>query len=98
MSTDPPLSLTIPHELVEAIVDHVAERIAGRVIPRLSTLTDQEDRWLDSKEAAEYLGVSVPAIHRLTASRSLPFSQDRPRGRCYFRRSELDRWRDSNAQ
>jgi excisionase family DNA binding protein len=81
-------------------VEQLAEALAARLDTRLSrrTETQKDDRWLDSKHAAEYLGVSVSAIHRLTASRSLPFSQDGPRARCYFRRSELDRWRESNAQ
>jgi excisionase family DNA binding protein len=52
-----------------------------------------EDRWLDTRQAAEHLGVSVHALHRLTAARSVPFRQDAPGGRCYFRRSELDAWR-----
>ena len=35
-----------------------------------------EDRWMGTREAAEYLGISVEALHKLTASRSIPFTQD----------------------
>ena len=81
------VELALPDEVIEEL----AERVAERVLARLDTA---EDRWLDSHAAAEYLGLpSVNALHKLTASRELPFSQDAPRGRCYFQKSALDAWR-----
>ena len=35
---------------------------------------------------------------RMTAERRIPFSQDRPGARCWFRRSDLDRWREQTAR
>jgi hypothetical protein len=49
-----------------------------------------EDRWLTTREAAAYLGMSPNALHKLAAARSVRFVQDTPRGRCYFKRSWLD--------
>jgi excisionase family DNA binding protein len=51
------------------------------------------DQWLDSDDAADYLGLSRNALHKLTSGRSIPFAQDQPGGRLSFQRSELDRWR-----
>jgi excisionase family DNA binding protein len=51
------------------------------------------DRWLTTREAAAHLGLSVNALHKLTAARAVPFEQERRGCRCWFRRSELDRWR-----
>jgi excisionase family DNA binding protein len=53
----------------------------------------EDDRWLTSAEAAEYLGLSGHALHHLTAARAIPFAQDGPGAKCYFKRSELDHWR-----
>lgn len=52
-----------------------------------------EDRWLSTREAAEHLGLSVAAMHRLTAERSVPFEQDGPGAKCWFKRGALDAWR-----
>jgi hypothetical protein len=48
---------------------------------------------MDSKAAAAYLGISIHALHKLTAAREIPFEQDGPGCKCWFRRSQLDRWR-----
>jgi excisionase family DNA binding protein len=66
------------------LVDAVAERLAGRI---------QGDRWLSTREASEYLGLTVTALHKLTAARSVPFAQDVAGGKLWFKRSELDAWR-----
>jgi len=53
---------------------------------------------MTTAKAAAYLGINVNALHKLTASRSIPFEQARPRARCYFKRSELDDdWRQSSC-
>jgi hypothetical protein len=40
-----------------------------------------------------HLGITTNGLHKLTASRSIPFEQDGPNCRCWFKRSELDAWR-----
>jgi excisionase family DNA binding protein len=72
----------------EALADALARRLA----PRFPD-TQPADRWLNSAEAAAYLGLSVTALHKLTSARAVPFSQDCPGGKCWFQRSALDAWR-----
>jgi len=79
-------------------LDALAERLAPRLAGRLVADAPEPDRWLPAREAAAHLGVSVHALHRLSADRRLPASQDRPGGRLYFRRSELDRWRSERSR
>jgi Helix-turn-helix domain len=79
-------------ELEPDDLDALAELLASRLAIRLSTAPD--NGWLDTKAAAAHLGISVHALHRLTADRTVPFHQDRPGARCWFRRSELDEWRE----
>jgi excisionase family DNA binding protein len=72
--------------------------LAQRLAPYLPTPTAPvEDRWLTTREAATYLGMTTTALHKLTASRSVPFEQSGPRARCYFRRADLDEWRRSQC-
>jgi Helix-turn-helix domain len=78
--------------LAELGPEDLAE-LAERLAPYLRLPSATEDKWLDSKAAAEHLGISLHALHRLTSARTIPFSQERPGGRCYFRRSDLDAWR-----
>jgi excisionase family DNA binding protein len=49
--------------------------------------------WMTSREAATHLGLTLPALHRLTAARAVPFEQDSPGGKCWFNRADLDAWR-----
>jgi excisionase family DNA binding protein len=80
----------IPEALVSALADAIAERVASRLA---DSLPGSPDRWLTSTEAAEYLGLSVDALHKLTSTRSIPFAQDGPGAKLYFLRAHLDAWR-----
>ncbi len=91
--------------LVDALdddaLDVLAERLAPRLKARLAQTPNAEagaDRWMTTTEAAVYLGMTPNAMHKLTAARALPFAQDGPGCRCYFKRSDLDRWRDSGSR
>jgi len=84
--------------LARALIDELAsdpealERLRD-LIGNLPTDPPATDGWLDTKRAAEHLGVSVHALHRLVADRRVPYHQERPGARCWFRRAELDAWR-----
>jgi excisionase family DNA binding protein len=82
-------------------LDRLADLIADRVAERLLALgggVGREAAWLTTREAAEYLGMTVNALHRLTAERRVPFSQDRPGAKCWFRRSDLDAYRERDRR
>jgi excisionase family DNA binding protein len=67
--------------------------LADRLAPFMRPSTIVDDGWLDTKAAAAHLGVSVHAIHRLTRERKIPFNQAGAGAKCWFRRSDLDAWR-----
>jgi hypothetical protein len=70
------------------------ERLAERLIPHFEGKTQgSDDRWISASDAAAHLGMSVHALHKLTAARQIPFEQDAPGCKLWFRRAELDRWR-----
>jgi excisionase family DNA binding protein len=48
---------------------------------------------LTTKQAADYLGLSVHGLHRLTAQQRVPFTQHTAGGKLWFQRSALDEWR-----
>lgn len=84
--------------LLESLDDDALDALAVELAPRIRArlLTDvkpPEDAWMGSGEAASYLGMTRQALYKLTSARAIPFTQDTPGGRCWFRRSELDRWR-----
>jgi len=78
--------------LAPGSLDRLAEVVAERVTVRIAKLPVEPDRWMESAEAARHIGRSISALHKLTAARRIPFSQDGPGAKCYFRRSDLDRW------
>ncbi len=90
--TAQPLSLAVT--LSEQQLDELAHRIAAHVrLPETS-----EDRWLDTREAATYLGMHRDTIRRLAAERALPFEQDGPGCKLYVKRSALDAWRVNSGR
>jgi len=93
------LAAALIEALDEAALDRLAEKLGPRLAGSLAAGAGPEpDRWLPAREAAAHIGVSVHALHRLSADRRIPASQDRPGGRLYFRRSELDRWRSERSR
>jgi excisionase family DNA binding protein len=76
-----------------ARTDDLAEVIAARVAIHVADLLPIADGWMSTAQAARYLGLSVTALHKLTSARRIPFAQDAPGGKCWFKRSELDSWR-----
>ena len=86
----------------EATLKQLSKAVASEVVSQLSTpLTAQDqhsDRWMDAKQAADYLGMTVTALHKLTAADAIPHTQAAPNAKLYFQRSQLDSWRLENAQ
>jgi hypothetical protein len=78
--------------LTPASLDHLADAVASRIAVRLNERRETTDGWMDSADAARYIGRSISSLHKLTAARRIPFSQDGPGAKCFFRRSNLDDW------
>jgi excisionase family DNA binding protein len=75
-------------ELDEGDLAVLAERLA----PFLSRPSESSvGGWMGSKEAAAYLGFSLPTLYRRLDE--IPHHQDSPRGHLHFLREELDAWR-----
>jgi excisionase family DNA binding protein len=88
--------------LIDAFDDSALDALADRLAPRLASLAthgeqSSDDRWLNTADAATYLGISANALHKLTAQRAIPFEQDGTGCKLYFKRSKLDDWRQSGG-
>jgi hypothetical protein len=69
-------------------------RLAELLAPYLPSPTvTSEDRWMNSREAAEYAGTTLRALHKAMAAREVHFEQDCPGGRAWFKRVDVDAWR-----
>jgi excisionase family DNA binding protein len=86
--------LTLP-TLPPDLLDRLADQVAERVIERLGS--GQHDAWLDTQQAATYLGCHPDTLRKLSAKGAIPYEQERPHAKLYFRRSELDRWRTNGG-
>lgn len=91
-ATDNPTPTLPTLALDAATIDALADALAARVAELISV--PAEGGWLDAPAAAQYLGISTTALHKLTSARELVFSQAVPGGRCYFRRADLDAYRE----
>jgi excisionase family DNA binding protein len=84
------MSVSVPLEIPPELVELIARRAAELVETRPS-----DDGWMDARAAADYLALPRSTLHKLTAAREIPFSQDGSGGKLYFKRSALDAWRSS---
>ena len=85
------------HAVFDELVDMLAERVAAGVQARLAVRSAEESPWLTTRAAAEHLGMHPDTLRRLAAERTIPSEQDGPGCALYFRRSELDAWRESGG-
>lgn len=79
-----------------ALTPDDVERVARRVVELLREEVADDDRWLNTRDAAAYAGCSVNALHRAMAERSVDFAQEGPGAKAYFKRSMIDRWRSGS--
>jgi excisionase family DNA binding protein len=85
--------------VLDAVIADLAERVAAAVVSRLGATQEQvAAEWLDSREAAAYLGVHRDTLRKLAAERAIPTHQDGRGGKLFFRRSDLDEWRRSGGR
>ena len=83
--------------LDDGALDVLAGRLAPRLVPSEPTSAQRTDDWLDARRGAAYVGLSLNALHKLTAARTIPFHQDGPGCKLWFRRAELDAWRTAGG-
>jgi excisionase family DNA binding protein len=71
-------------------LDEIARRAAAIVIEHLGIEQQAWPEWMAIETAARYLDVSPERVRKLQAQRKLPFHQEGPGCRVFFRRSDLD--------
>lgn len=79
--------------LLDEFIFQLAERVAARIAVQVPDPADNHGEWLDSRHAAEYLGIHRDTLRKLAAERAIPSEQDGPGCKLWFRRSDLDAWR-----
>jgi hypothetical protein len=84
------LHLELPDAFVEQIAARVAELLAERQ-------EGADDGWLDVPEAAAYLSVSRSELYSKCSRRDPAFPVHKEGARSYFRKRELDRYREQNG-
>lgn len=86
--------------MLDAVIDRLADRVAQRlaiVLERGTPAEASDNEWLDSRHAADYLGIHRDTLRKLAAERAIPSEQDGPNCKLYFRRSDLG-WRRSGGR
>ena len=85
--------------VLNELIAQVAERVAAAVVARLGARNGEAiPEWLDSRRAAEYLGVHRDTLRKLAAERAIPAEQDGPGCKLFFRRADLDEWRRAGGR
>lgn len=85
-----------PLALIDDLLDRLADRVADRIVAGLGSQREQ-DAWLDLASAAERLGIHPDTLRKRAKAGLVPFEQDGPGCRMYFRASDLDAWRHSGG-
>jgi hypothetical protein len=88
------LAAAVVDVLDDDALDVLAAKLAPRLVGRLPETAPLEDGWLDSKQAAAYLGITTSSLWKHSAALEIPFAQDGPGCKLWFKRSQLDAWRE----
>jgi excisionase family DNA binding protein len=95
---DAPGAVATPGKAVlDELLGQLVELVAERVATKLLAPTGVENEWLDTRRAAEYLGVHRDGLRRLAAEGVIPAEQAGAGCKLYFRRSDLDAWRSPGS-
>lgn len=87
------------HALLDLVVEQLADRVAAAVVARLEpAAAEAAPEWLDSRAAADYLGVHRDTLRKLAAECAIPAEQDARGCKLFFRRDDLDEWRRSGGR
>jgi helix-turn-helix protein len=80
-------------ELVISVdLDLLAQKVAALLSSRLDEYQAQpQSPWLDVPAAASHLACSPERLRKLVR-RGIPYHQERPGGRLFFHRKEIDEW------
>jgi excisionase family DNA binding protein len=82
-----------------AFLVQLVDRVADAVVARLDLgSAGDSSEWLDSREAADYLGVHRDTLRRLAAEQAIQSEQEGPGCKLYFLRSDLDSWRRDGSR
>jgi excisionase family DNA binding protein len=88
-----PTGLAVPATITLALDATQLRELAGVVADLVAAeLKESVQRrpWMTTKHVAEYLSISVDAVHRLTGSKAIPHVK--VSGRILVNRTELDEW------
>ena len=77
----------------ERALQRLAELLAPYMPGAAADATPDADRWMNSREAAEYAGTTLRALHKAMAAREVHFEQDVRGGKAWFKRADIDAWR-----
>jgi excisionase family DNA binding protein len=78
-------------------LDALVEQKVREVVAEMLGSKPEEDPWLNSDAAAQYLGVSRQRIHDLSSTGRLRRYGEKGE-RLYFRRSDLDRYMETRGR
>lgn len=87
------VSIRLEIELTDAQLDVIVERLRERMAP-----TAPEERWLETKEAAERIGVHPVTLRKMAAERKIDYAQDGPGCKLFFSTLTLDRHRNGGVR
>lgn len=95
MSRLSPAASLVLEGLRELLDDPIALHEVRTLVAVVATPDSEgEDRWHDTRAAAQHVGMSLDAFKK--TMHEIPSSQSAPGCKRYFRRSNLDRWRTGN--
>ena len=89
--------LTSTEEL-QGIIRETVEELLNAKLPKQAEEKPKHplDGYLNAKETADFLRLSITTIYSMTSRRQIPFYK---RGKkLYFRRSDLEQWMDSSRR
>ena len=81
--------------VVRALLEELSSEDLADLASRLAPYLGANDSWLNTREAASYGGCTIHALRHAARAGEVKFHQACPGGKTWFRRSDIDHWRQS---
>ena len=84
------ISLQLSGEALAQLIEQISEHVLAKLAENGQQSGWPE--WMSVETAAAYLDVSAERVRKLQARSEIPYYQEAPNCRVFFRRQELDQW------
>jgi hypothetical protein len=82
----------------QPLVAELDDTALAAIADAVTTRHEPEPDYLDTRQAAAHLRITVPALEKLKQRGRIPFTQEAPGHKVWYARQDLDAWQPTPSE